>query len=384
MRQVSPRVGRERSRAGLHRGLNRPPANCAGNSLHQNERRGTLAAPGGVIPDLGTRFSGLLLGGAQARGAGILLVAISMAAARGASGQALPGNAGLSAVSLPDAPMPQTPAAAPTPKANPCPQMAAVPGDAKAAMPGGVGAGVHPAPVPCQSKPLNLYQKFMNGPKDSPLKAIDKGWLAARNVADPFNLITIGGEAGIAVASDSHSPYGPGMPGYARYVGVSLTQDMTGEFFGTFLIPAATHQDPHYHPMEGKPIPRRTLHAIAQIFWTESDYGRGMPNYANLVGFAVSDEISNLYVPGRQTDVRATAERYATGLASAPIGNFVNEFLPDVASHIHVQIVILQRIINQVARTQSGGGGATGLDSPFLEFDQARQRRRGISCCARW
>lgn len=179
----------------------------------------------------------------------------------------------------------------------------------------------------------------------------EKGWLAARNLIDPFNLITILGEAGISVAADPHSPYGPGMPGYARYVGVSFTEDMTGEFFGTFLIPSIVHQDPHYHRMPNAKIPRRVAHAITQIVWTEGDDRKGMPNYANLVGFALDDEISNLYVPGRETNMRASAERYGIGLATSPAGNFINEFLPDVASHIHVQIVIIQRIINQVARS---------------------------------
>jgi hypothetical protein len=127
-----------------------------------------------------------------------------------------------------------------------------------------------------------------------------------------------------------------------------------GEFFGTFLIPSIAHQDPHYHRMPEGKIPRRILHATSQVFWTQSDSGHGMLNYANLVGFAVSDEISNLYVPGRETDASATASRYVIGLATAPIGNYIIEFVPDVARHIHIQVVILQRIINQVAREEGG------------------------------
>ena len=38
-------------------------------------------------------------------------------------------------------------------------------------------------------------------------------------------------------------------------------------------------------------------------------------------------------------------------LATAPIENFITEFLPDIASRIHVRIVLVQQIINQVART---------------------------------
>jgi len=207
----------------------------------------------------------------------------------------------------------------------------------------------------CSLYRINWYQRFTNGPKESPLTPRDKAWLAARNFLDPFSLVTVAGEAGISVAADSHSPYGPGMPGFGRSVGVSLTEDMTGEFFGTFLIPSVVHQNPHYYRMEHARIRRRIGHAIVQVFWTRSDEGNGMPNYANLAGFAFDDAIANLYVPGRDTSFGASADRYAINLGSAPIGNFVNEFLPDVASHIHIQIVIIQRLINQVARSETEG-----------------------------
>src|SRR5580704_16784906 len=89
---------------------------------------------------------------------------------------------------------------------------------------------------------INWYARFLNGPQVKALTPLEKAHLAARNLVDPFNLLTIFGEAGIAVAADSHSPYGPGMKGYGKYAGVSFTQDMTGEFFGTFLIPSIAHQ----------------------------------------------------------------------------------------------------------------------------------------------
>lgn len=208
---------------------------------------------------------------------------------------------------------------------------------------------------PCQVPIVNWYMRFENGPQVKPLTPREKGWLATKNVIDPFNIITILGEAGISVAADSHSAYGPGFPGWQRYVGVSFTEDITGEFFGTFLIPSIVHQDPHYHRMPHASYKRRIFHAIDQIVWTEGDNGKGMLNYADLIGFGIDDEIGNLYVPGRQTNGSATAQRYGIGLATAPIGNFITEFLPDVASHIHVQVVIVQRIINQVANKESNG-----------------------------
>jgi hypothetical protein len=80
-----------------------------------------------------------------------------------------------------------------------------------------------------------------------------------------------------------------------------------------------------------------------------------MLNYADLVGFAIDDEIGNLYIPDQRTNLPASAERYGTGFATAPIDNFVTEFLPDVARKIHVRVVLIQQIINQVANVKDNG-----------------------------
>jgi hypothetical protein len=254
---------------------------------------------------------------------------------------------------LPEAPQPQTAVPAPTP----CPAVsgaqptAAVPGPAAGS--GNSQTGTQPAPAPCPPRQTSNYwfSRFLTGPAVKPLTPKEKARLAVRNVLDPFNGLTILAEAGIAVGADAHSVYGPGMAGYGRYVGVSFTQDLTGEFICTFLIPSIVHQDPHYHRMPLASIPRRARHAITQVVWTQGDNGRGMVNYADLVGAAASDEVNNLYVPHRETNLPASAARWGIGLATAPIDNFVSEFLPDVARHIHVQVVVIQRIINQVAKT---------------------------------
>ena len=210
--------------------------------------------------------------------------------------------------------------------------------------------------MPCPPQPTrNRYERFINGPQVKPLTPKEKARLAVRNVLDPFNALTILGSSAIAVGANAHSAYGPGMTGFGRYVGVSYTQDITGEFFGTFLIPSIVHQDPHYHRMPTASIPRRVGHAIAQVVWTQGDNGKGMVNYANVVGFAIDDEIGNLYVPGQKTNLPSSTERYGVTLATAPADNFITEFLPDVARRIHVRVVLFQWIINQAARTPGAG-----------------------------
>ena len=120
-------------------------------------------------------------------------------------------------------------------------------------------------------------------------------------------MLTIAGEAGIETAANSHSAYGPGFSGWAKDGAVSFTQDMTGEFFGTFLIPSIAHQDPHYHRMPKASISGASSIASAQVAWTQGDNGKGMVNYADLAGFAFDDAIGDLYVPGQQTNFRASA-----------------------------------------------------------------------------
>ncbi len=216
-----------------------------------------------------------------------------------------------------------------------------------------LSASLQPAACPPLAPLIDWYARFLNGPRVRRLTPRQKAWLATRDVIDPFNAITILGSSAIFVAANPHSAYGPGMSGFRLDVGVSYAQDVTGEFFGTFLIPSIVHQDPHYHRMPDATMKRRIAHAFYQVVWTQGDDGRGMVNYANLVGFAIDDEIGNLYIPGQRTDPSSSVSRYAIGLALAPVDNFITEFVPDLARRIHVRIVLVQHIINQVATRES-------------------------------
>jgi hypothetical protein len=73
-----------------------------------------------------------------------------------------------------------------------------------------------------------------------------------------------------------------------------------------------------------------------------------MLNYATLLTYPISAELTNLYVPGIETDGRSTVKRVAIGIASDPAGAIVAEFLPDVAKRIHIKIVFVQEIVNQM------------------------------------
>ena len=223
------------------------------------------------------------------------------------------------------------------------------PEDARAADdPESRGTGTAPAarPAPCRQE--SQLQPIVTSGHAIPLTRSGKAALAVRDIVDPFNLITILGYSGIAIASNSHSAYGPGFPGFGRLSGYSLVEDTQGEFFGTFLIPSLVHEDPRYRRMPHARMSRRILHAVGHTFVSQHDDGTPMPNYATLLTYPISAELSNLYVPGVATNAASTARRVGIGLATDPAGTIVAEFLPDLAKRIHIHVIFVQEILNQV------------------------------------
>ncbi len=210
---------------------------------------------------------------------------------------------------------------------------------------------------------INPFRRFLDTPTPVPLSPGQKAYLAFHNFRDPGNIITITGTAAFTVGTDPRTAYGPGFMGFVRNTGYSFSQDATGEFFGTFLIPSLFHEDPHYHRVPNASVSRRILHAISRTVIAQHDDGTPMPNYAVLLTYPISAEMSNLYVPGVHGNVPSTVERIATGLATDPVNNLITEFLPDVARHINVRAIFVQRILNMVmAGNATAGNGAAALD----------------------
>ncbi len=196
---------------------------------------------------------------------------------------------------------------------------------------------------------IDWYERFVTGPNVMRFSPEQKLRLALSELINPFNLGTIVGEAGFEVTINSHTPYGPGLRGWGYLSGTNFTQDMTDQFFGTFVIPVFTHTDPHYHRRPDLSIRRRVFHCIAQTFWQSGDNGSNTFNYSQIVAPVFDIAISNLYVPGLQTHFTADVAEYGVGLATAPVDNLITEFVPSIASRIHTHVIFVQRVVNQVA-----------------------------------
>ncbi len=206
--------------------------------------------------------------------------------------------------------------------------------------------------VPCPKK-FDWEYPLGRPPKHGQrLTSTDKLRMAASDVVDPFNLLTIGATAAISVGSNPQSHYGPGIPGFAKNAGTLLTEDMTGAFFVTYAIPSIAKQDPRYYRMPNACIWRRIENVLIQPVWSRGDNGGHMPNYGMLIGVPLAVTLANVYVPGRKQGVWPTVETSAIAIGTAPIDNIVDEFLPDVAKRVSIHIVLIQRIVNHLTLTE--------------------------------
>ena len=193
------------------------------------------------------------------------------------------------------------------------------------------------------------YSRFVDSPEPIPLTGMQKGHLALRNVIDPGGLATLGGSSAFTILTNSHTAYGAGFGGLGRSFGIGLVQDATGQFFGTWAIPALAGEDARYHRMPHARISRRIVHALSHTVIAQHDDGRPMLNLATLGTYPISAEISNLYVPGVHGNAPSTVERVLTGYATDPVDSVITEFLPDVARHIQVHLVFTQQLLNQLS-----------------------------------
>ncbi len=196
------------------------------------------------------------------------------------------------------------------------------------------------------------YQRFLNSPAPFPLTPRQKGLLAIHDLVDPGNIFTITANAAFTVGIDPRTGYGPGWKGFGRDIGYSFVQDATGEVVSTFALDSLLHEDPHYHRSPQAAIPRRFLHAISHTVRSQHDDGTPMPNYSTLLTYPISAEIANLYVPGVHGNGESTVERVALGLAANPIDDLITEFLPDFARRVHIRVIFVQQILNNVAGGQ--------------------------------
>lgn len=142
---------------------------------------------------------------------------------------------------------------------------------------------------------------------------------------------------GSAVGQAANSPTGRGQgwDGYTKRFGSSMAGQASSNFFGTFLLASALHQDPRFYPEIKPSLGHAMKYSGERVFVTRNDDGRDVVNWSGLGGPLLAEGLANVYWPERNRSVGDTFLRYGLDLATRVGGNMLREYWPVFYGKIH-------------------------------------------------
>jgi hypothetical protein len=139
----------------------------------------------------------------------------------------------------------------------------------------------------------------------------------------------------LAQADNAPTGRGQGWDGYATRFGTSMASHASSNFFGTFLLASALHQDPRFYPEIKPSLVHAMKYSGERVFVTRNDAGRDVVNWSGLAGPLLSEGLANAYWPERNRTVGDTFLRYGLDLAMRTGGNVLREYWPVFYGKIH-------------------------------------------------
>ena len=117
---------------------------------------------------------------------------------------------------------------------------------------------------------------------------------------------------------------------WGKEYGAGVADAETRYFFGKFLFPTLTGQDPRYLPKhKGTPF-ARAWYAASRVVVTRKDNGESTFNSSEFLAIAFSKALSNAYYPERERTWGRTANDILGALQGDASGNVLTEFTPDI------------------------------------------------------
>ena len=142
---------------------------------------------------------------------------------------------------------------------------------------------------------------------------------------------------GSSFAQWDNSPTGRGQgwDGYTKRFGSSMARQASSNFFGTFLLASALHQDPRFYPEIRPSLVHAMKYSGERVFVTRNDEGRDVVNWSGLAGPLLAEGLANVYWPEQNRSVGDTFLRYGLDLATRVGGNMLREYWPVFYGKIH-------------------------------------------------
>lgn len=139
----------------------------------------------------------------------------------------------------------------------------------------------------------------------------------------------------ISQAENSPSGFGQGWDAYGKRFGSSMARTASSEFFGTFMLASALHQDPRFYPETNPGFLHAVKYSAQRVFVTRNDDGKDVANWSGLGGPLMGESLANVYWPDRNRTVGDTFLRYGLDLATKAGGNMFREYWPVLYGKIH-------------------------------------------------
>ena len=141
--------------------------------------------------------------------------------------------------------------------------------------------------------------------------------------------------AAVGQADDSPTGFGEGWDAYAKRFGTSMGRQASAEFFGTFVLASALHEDPRFYAEINPSFMHAVKYSLQRVFITRNDDGRDVANLSGLIGPAMGEGLANVYWPDRNRTVGDTLWRYGLDLAGKAGGNMLREYWPVFYGKVH-------------------------------------------------
>jgi hypothetical protein len=132
----------------------------------------------------------------------------------------------------------------------------------------------------------------------------------------------------VTQADDSPTGFPQGWGGYGRRFGADLARESSSEFFGTFALASALHEDPRFYAEINPPFFHAMKYSAQRVFVSQNDDGRTVVSWSKLGGPLLSEVLANVYYPNRNRTVGDTLFRFGLDLASSASGNMLREYWP--------------------------------------------------------
>jgi hypothetical protein len=132
----------------------------------------------------------------------------------------------------------------------------------------------------------------------------------------------------------AHAGFGNDAAGFGQHYGVNVLGNVTGKFFGKFVLPSALHQDERYQCVGPGHSPIRRLgHVAEHLFMTRSaDHSYMVFNASAIPNSLLTAALSNSYQPVEQRTAANSTARFGYNVLGFVAGDAYSEFKPDLCS----------------------------------------------------